>query len=66
MNKNKNNTDVILLSDPTERLIHPFNNKQLVFTGALSTMTRSEAAKKCGPVEGLCRGLLQRRPIFLF
>lgn len=46
MNTNKDNDDIIFLTNLTERIMHPFYNKQIVFTGALSTMTRAEAAKK--------------------
>lgn len=46
MDKNNNNTEIIYLSDPSECFMHPFYNKQIVFTGALSTMIRAEAAKK--------------------
>jgi len=42
---NKDNLDIIF-SDQTESHSHPFYNKQIVFTGALSTMTRSDAAKQ--------------------
>lgn len=55
MNNNKDNTEIILLSNPSECLMHPFYNKQIVFTGALSTMTRSEATKRVR----LCGGIMQ-------
>ncbi|ATP42265.1 DNA polymerase III subunit epsilon [Solibacillus sp. R5-41] len=55
MHKNNNNSEVIYLKESYESLRHPFYNKQLVFTGALSTMTRSEAAKRVR----LCGGFLQ-------
>ncbi len=43
---NKDNSEIIFFSDPVENLTHPFYKKQIVFTGALSTMTRSEAPNK--------------------
>ncbi|KOS69102.1 DNA polymerase III subunit epsilon [Lysinibacillus contaminans] len=65
MNKNKDNTEVIFLSDPSERLMHPFTNKQIVFTGALSTMTRSEAAKKVRAYGGIMQGAVTKETDFL-
>lgn len=52
---NRDNPEIIFITDPAESLTHPFNNKQIVFTGALSTMTRSEAAKQVK----VCGGSLQ-------
>lgn len=65
MNKNKDNTEVILLSDPFERLMHPFYNKQIVFTGTLSTMTRSEAAKKVRACGGIIQGTVTKETDFV-
>ena len=65
MNKNKDNTEFILLSDPSERLMHPFHNKQIVFTGALSTMTRSEAAKKVRTYGGMLQGAVTKETDFV-
>ncbi len=65
MNKNTDNTEVILLSDPYERLMHPFYNKQIVFTGALSTMTRSEAAKKVRACGGIIQGTVTKETDFV-
>lgn len=55
MQKNNNNLQVIHFENHTDTLKHPFYKKQLVFTGALSTMTRSEAAKRVR----MCGGFLQ-------
>ncbi|KOP79808.1 DNA polymerase III subunit epsilon [Lysinibacillus sp. FJAT-14745] len=65
MNNNKDNTEVILLSAPSECLMHPFYNKQIVFTGALSTMTRSEAAKKVRAYGGIMQGTLTQETDFV-
>lgn len=65
MNKNKENIEVIFLSDPYERLMHPFYNKQIVFTGALSTMTRSEAAKKVRDCGGFTQGAVTKETDFV-
>jgi len=65
MNNNKDNTEVILLSDPSECLMHPFYNKQIVFTGALSTMTRSEAAKEVRAYGGIMQGAVTQDTDFL-
>ncbi|MEO4055354.1 BRCT domain-containing protein [Solibacillus sp. CAU 1738] len=65
MSKNKDNTEVILLSDPSEQLMHPFYNKQIVFTGALSTMTRSEAAKKVRAYGGIMQGAVTKETDFV-
>ena len=65
MNNNMNNSEDIILSGPTERLMHPFYNKQIVFTGALSTMTRSEAAKKVRAFGGVMQGAVTKETDFL-
>lgn len=65
MTQNKDNPEVILLSDPTEQLNHPFYNKQIVFTGALSTMTRSEAAKKVLALGGILQGVVTKETDFV-
>ncbi|MFF5996021.1 BRCT domain-containing protein [Lysinibacillus sp. KU-BSD001] len=65
MNQNKNNTEVIYLSDPSECLRHPFHHKQIVFTGALSTMTRSEAAKKVRACGGIVQGAVTKETDFV-
>ncbi|WP_155593124.1 BRCT domain-containing protein [Lysinibacillus cavernae] len=62
---NKGNSEIIFLSDPAESLIHPFFNKQIVFTGALSTMTRSEAAKKVKACGGLLQGVVTQQTDFV-
>jgi len=65
MNNNKDITEVILLSDPSECLKHPFHHKQIVFTGALSTMTRSEAAKRVRACGGIMQGAVTQDTDFL-
>ena len=65
MTKNKDNIEVILLSDPFERLMHPFYKKQIVFTGALSTMNRSEASKKVRTCGGNIQGAVTKETDFV-
>ncbi|HWL23243.1 MAG TPA: BRCT domain-containing protein [Ureibacillus sp.] len=65
MNENNNNKEVILLSDPTQYIMHPFFHKQIVFTGALSTMTRSEAAKKVRTLGGIMQGAVTKDTDFV-
>ncbi len=65
MNKNKDNLEVIYLSDPSECWMHPFYNKQIVFTGALSTMIRSEAAKKVRACGGIIQGAVTKETDFV-
>ena len=63
--QNKDNIEVIFLSDPLEHLMHPFFNKQIVFTGALSTMTRSEATKKVRTCGGIIHGAVTKETKFV-
>lgn len=65
MNNTPENLKTILLSDPSEQLRHPFNNKQLVFTGSLSMMTRSEAAKKVRACGGMMQGAVTKETDFI-
>lgn len=65
MDQSKDNTEVILLSDPSQHLMHPFCNKRIVFTGALSTMTRSEAAKKVRAFGGILQGAVTKDTDFV-
>ncbi|MGE7941171.1 BRCT domain-containing protein [Lysinibacillus xylanilyticus] len=65
MNKNTDNIEVIFLSDPSECLLHPFYTKKIVFTGALSTMTRSEAAKKVRACGGVMQGAVTQETDFV-
>ncbi|EAZ85323.1 DNA polymerase III subunit epsilon [Bacillus sp. B14905] len=55
----------IFFSDPTESLPHPFYHKQIVFTGALSTMTRSEAAKQVKACGGFLQGTVTQQTDFV-
>ncbi|MGE7796011.1 BRCT domain-containing protein [Lysinibacillus fusiformis] len=61
------NTDSldITFSDPTESLPHPFYQKQIVFTGALATMTRSEAAKQVKACGGFLQGAVTQQTDFV-
>ncbi|MGN4128204.1 BRCT domain-containing protein [Lysinibacillus sphaericus] len=65
MHKHKDNPEVIFFCDPSECLMHPFNKKQIVFTGALSTMTRSQAAKKVRVFGGIMQGAVTQETAFL-
>lgn len=65
MNDNLDNTEMIFFCNPSERLLHPFHNKQIVFTGALSTMTRSEAAKKARACGALIQGAVTKDTHFV-
>lgn len=65
MNQSKDTTEVIILSDPLQSLVHPFYNKRIVFTGALSTMTRSEATKKVYGLGGILQGAVTKETDFL-
>lgn len=61
---NKDSLDIIF-SDPIESLSHPFYHKQIVFTGALSTMTRSEAARQVKACGGLLQGTVTQQTDFV-
>ncbi|KPN94457.1 BRCT domain-containing protein [Lysinibacillus sp. ZYM-1] len=61
---NKDNLDIIF-SDQTESHSHPFYNKQIVFTGALSTMTRSDAAKQVKAYGGFLQGTVTQQTDFV-
>ena len=65
MNNNNDNTEIIILSDTNKRFAHPFEDKQIVFTGALSTMTRSEAAKRIRACGGTLQGAVTKETDFL-
>ncbi|QCR32013.1 BRCT domain-containing protein [Lysinibacillus sp. SGAir0095] len=65
MNQNKDNPEVILLSNPSHHILHPFCNKRIVFTGALSTMTRSDAAKKVRTLGGILQGAVTKETDFV-
>jgi len=65
MDKNNSNTEIIYLSDPSECFMHPFYNKQIVFTGALSTMIRAEAAKKVRACGGIVQGAVTKETDFV-
>ena len=65
MNDKNDNTEILFLTDPSEQLKHPFHNKQIVFTGALSTMTRAEAAKKVRACGGSLQGAVTKETNFL-
>ncbi|QDQ02384.1 DNA polymerase III subunit epsilon [Lysinibacillus fusiformis] len=65
MNKHTDNAAVIFLCDSSDSLMHPFDKKQIVFTGALSTMTRSEAAKKVQAFGGTMQGAVTQETDFV-
>ncbi|MFJ7667517.1 BRCT domain-containing protein [Lysinibacillus sp. NPDC097195] len=65
MNDNLDNNEIIFFSNSCERVMHPFYNKHIVFTGALSTMTRSEAAKKARTCGALIQGAVTKDTHFL-
>lgn len=65
MDNTENNKEVIFLSDSSERPMHPFFNKQIVFTGGLSSMTRSEAAKKVRTYGGIIQGVVTKDTHFV-
>lgn len=65
MNHFNINTDTIFLSDPSEQLTHPFHKRQIVFTGALSTMTRSQAAQKVRSCGGTLQGAVTKDTDFV-
>lgn len=62
---NKDNSEIIFFSDPAENRTHPFYNKQIVFTGALSTMTRCEAAKQVKAYGGYLQGAVTQQTDFV-
>jgi len=65
MNDNLDNTEMIFFCHPSDRFMHPFYNKHIVFTGALSTMTRSEAAKKARACGALMQGAVTKDTAFV-
>lgn len=65
MNNNNDNTHYIFLPDAAKPFTHPLENKQIVFTGALSTMTRSEAAKRVRACGGMLQGAVTKETDFL-
>lgn len=65
MNQHKDSINVIPLLNPSEHSLHPFCDKQIVFTGALSTMTRVEAAKKVRALGGILQGAVTKETDFL-
>lgn len=65
MNPEKDNLEVILFSNSSHRFAHPFYNKRIVFTGALSTMTRSEASRKVRSFGGILQGAVTRETDFV-
>ncbi len=59
------NSDIIFLSDLSESLVHPFYHKYIVFTGALSTMTRSKATKHINACGGIVQGAVTSKTDFV-
>ena len=48
-----------------EPLAHPFLHKKIVFTGALTTMTRSEAARRLKPFAVILQGAVNNDTDFV-
>ena len=65
MNDMNDSTEILFLTNPSQHLKHPFHNKQIVFTGALSTMTRADAAKKVRACGGIMQGAVTKETDFL-
>ena len=65
MDKNKDNTEIIYLSDASECFMHSFYNKHIVFTGALSTMIRAEASKRVRVYGGIVQGAVTKETDFV-
>lgn len=65
MNQNIDDTEVILFSDTSQHLVHPFCDKRIVFTGALSSMTRMEAAKKVRAFGGVLQAAVTKDTDFV-
>ncbi|MEK4427538.1 BRCT domain-containing protein [Solibacillus sp. FSL K6-1523] len=65
MHKVNNSLQAVHLEDHYGSFRHPFYNKQLVFTGALSTMTRSEAAKRVRNCGGFLQGAVTTETDFV-
>lgn len=65
MNEPIDSKEVILLSNPSQHLLHPFCTKRIVFTGALSTMTRIDAAKKVRAIGGIIQGAVTKDTDFV-
>lgn len=65
MHKINNSPQVVHFEDRNDSFRHPFYKKQLVFTGALSTMTRSEAAKRVHACGGLLQGAVTTETDFV-
>lgn len=61
---NENQQEIIFITDD-KPITHPFHNKQLVFTGALTTMTRSEAAKRARLCGATMQGAVTRETDFV-
>lgn len=58
--------NIIFLTPPTESPAHPLADKRIVFTGALSRMTRAEAAKRARLCGAVIQGAVTKETDFLF
>ena len=56
--------DIIVLTENTS-FAHPFMNKHIVFTGALTAMTRSSAAKLATQCGAIIQGAVNKQTDFL-
>ncbi len=61
---NENQQEIIFTTHDNP-ITHPFHNKQIVFTGALTTMTRSEAAKRARLCGATMQGAVTRDTDFV-
>jgi NAD-dependent DNA ligase len=59
-------SNTIFLIDQEEYSAHPLFNKQVVFTGALSRMTRTEAAKRARACGAVIQGAVTKETDFVF
>ena len=57
--------EIIYFAQEEAQTRHPFYRKNLVFTGALSTMTRSEAAKRVRTFEATLQGAVSNDTHFV-
>ena len=58
-------SNTIFFTDTQDVRTHPFSDKRIVFTGALSRMTRSEAAKGARNCGAVIQGAVTRETDFV-
>ena len=59
-------SNTIFLLEERDVSVHPLSDKRIVFTGALSTMTRAEAAKRARSCGAIIQGAVTKETDFLF